>query len=204
MTDRFTTLADDETLARTVLALEEHGFGVEVADDLGDARERVLKRIPHGATVMTNTSVTLQETGIEAAINSPDSPYDAARTKMMTLDFQTQQAEIKAIASGADYVLGSVHAITADGALAIASASGSQLGAYAWSAPNVILVAGTQKLVPTVQDAHDRVAEHSLKLEDVRAQAAYGQHSYIGKLLEIRQELPGRIHLVLVRQLVGF
>ena len=31
---RFTTLPDEETLAATVVALEEHGFGVEVVDDL--------------------------------------------------------------------------------------------------------------------------------------------------------------------------
>jgi hypothetical protein len=201
---RFTTLPDEQTLAATVLALEEHGFSVEIADDFESARQSVLKRIPDGSTVMTNTSITLQETGIEAAINDPDGPYDSARNKMMALNFQTQQSEMKVIAGQADYVLGSVHAITADGALVIASASGSQLAAYAWSAPNVILVAGTHKLVPSLQAAHERVAEHSLKLEDVRAQAAYGQHSYIGKLLEIRQELPGRIHLVLIRQHVGF
>jgi hypothetical protein len=37
-----------------------------------------------------------------------------------------------------------------------------------------------------------------------RAQAAYGQHSQVGKILEIHQELPGRIHIVLIRQQVGF
>ena len=41
-------------------------------------------------------------------------------------------------------------------------------------------------------------------LEDARAVAAYGQHSYVGKILEIGQELPGRIHVVLVRQPAGF
>jgi hypothetical protein len=41
-------------------------------------------------------------------------------------------------------------------------------------------------------------------LEDGRAVAAYGQHSYVGKILEIHQELPGRIHVVLVRQPAGF
>jgi hypothetical protein len=45
---------------------------------------------------------------------------------------------------------------------------------------------------------------HSLPLEDARAQAAYGQHSQVGKILEIHQELPGRIHIVLIRQQVGY
>jgi hypothetical protein len=202
--DRFTTLPDENTLSATVLALEEHGFSVEVVDDLEAARKSVLARIPHGTTVMTNTSVTLEKTGIQDAINDPDGPYDSARNRMMTLDFQTQMQEMKTIAGQADYALGSVHAITTDGAVAIASASGSQLAAYAWGAPNVILVAGLQKLVPSLEVAHERIVKHSLVLEDGRAQAAYGQGSFIGKVLEIRQEMPGRVHLVLIREKVGF
>jgi hypothetical protein len=61
-----------------------------------------------------------------------------------------------------------------------------------------------QKLVPTLEAAHERIYQHSLKLEDARAQAVYGQHSSVGKVLEIHQELPGRIHIVLIRQSVGF
>ena len=68
-TSRFTALPDGETLAETVAALERRGFGVEVVEDLDAAREAVLARIPHGSSVMTNPSVTLQETGIAQAIN---------------------------------------------------------------------------------------------------------------------------------------
>ena len=66
--DRFTALPDAQDLAATVV-LEEHGFSVEVVDNLDAARETVLARIPDGSTVMTNTSVTLEETGIADAIN---------------------------------------------------------------------------------------------------------------------------------------
>jgi hypothetical protein len=65
-------------------------------------------------------------------------------------------------------------------------------------------VAGAQKLVPTLEAARERIYQHSLVLEDARAVAAYGQHSYVGKIMEIRQELPGRIHIVLVREPAGF
>ena len=201
--DRFTTLPDEHTLEATVTALEEHGFSVEVVDDLAAAREAVLARIPHGSSVMTNTSATLTEAGIADAIND-GGPYDSARNKMFALDFATQAQQMKAIGGQPDYALGSVHAVTRDGTLVIASASGSQLASYAWGAANVILVAGTHKLVPTLEAAHQRIYQHSLKLEDARAQAAYGQHSQVGKVLEIHQELPGRIHIVLIRQQVGF
>ena len=201
--DRFTALPDDETLAATVLALEEHGFSTEVVDSLDAARDAVLARIPHGSSVMTNTSVTLQETGIADAIND-GGPYDSARNAMFALDFATQAQEMKAIGGQPDYAVGSVHAITRDGTLVIASASGSQLASYAWGAANVIFVVGAQTLVPHPDAARERIYQHSLVLEDARAQAAYGQHSSVGKILEIHQELPGRIHIVLVRQPVGF
>jgi len=202
-TDRFTALPDDQTLAATVVALEEHGFSVEVVDDFGAARAAVLARIPEGSTVMTNTSVTLEETGIAAAIND-GGPYESARNRMFALDFATQAQEMKAIGGQPDYALGSVHAVTRDGTLVIASASGSQLASYAWGAASVIFVVGAQKLVPDLEAAHERIYQHSLKLEDARAYAAYGQRSSVGKVLEIHQELPGRIHVVLIRQPVGF
>jgi hypothetical protein len=203
VSEPFTTLPDDATLSATVVALEEHGFSVEVVQDLDAARRAALARIPHGSSVMTNTSVTLQETGIENAINN-GGPYESARNKMLALDYRTQVPQMKEIAGQPDYALGSVHAITRAGTLAIASASGSQLAAYAWGAANVIFVVGAQKVVTTLAAAHERIHQHSLKLEDARAQAAYGQHSSVGKVLEIHQELPGRIHIILIRQQVGF
>ena len=201
--DRFTTLPDEQTLGSAVTALEEHGFSVEVVENPGAAREAVLARIPHGSSVMTNTSVTLTETGIADAIND-GGPYESARNAMVALDFATQAQEMKVIGGQPDYALGSVHAVTRDGTLVIASASGSQLASYAWGAANVIFVVGAQKLVPTLEAAHERIYQHSLVLEDARAIAAYGQHSSVGKILEIHQELPGRIHIVLIRQVVGF
>jgi acyl-CoA hydrolase len=202
--DRFTALPDEATLQATVTALEEHGFSTEIVADLDAARQAVLARIPEGSSVMTNTSVTLAESGIADAINESHDRWDSARNRMFALDFATQAQEMKGIGGQPDYALGSVHAVTRDGTLVIASASGSQLASYAWGAANVIFVVGAQKLVPTLEAAHQRIYQHSLPLEDARAQAAYGQHSQVGKILEIHQEMPGRIHVVLVRQQAGY
>src|SRR5687768_14474974 len=177
LSDRFTTLPDDQTLAATVVALEEHGFSVEVVDDLAAAREAVLARIPDGSSVMTNTSVTLQETGIADAIDD-GGPYESARNRMLALDYATQLPEMKAIAGQADYALGSVHAVTRDGALVIASASGSQLASYVWGAANVIFVVGAQKLVPTVEAGRERIFKHSLDRKSTRLNSSHGYISY--------------------------
>jgi L-lactate utilization protein LutC len=201
--DRFSALPDDDTLAETVAGMEERGFSVEMVDDLAAARRAVLARIPDGSSVMTNPSVTLDETGIAPAVDN-GGPFDSARTKVLALDRTTQLQEIKTIMGQPDFTLGSVHAITRDGTLVIASALGSQLASYAWGAANVIFVVGAQKLVRDLDAAQDRIYQHSLQLEDARALEAYGKNSRVGKILEIHQEDPGRIHVVLVRAAIGF
>ena len=157
---RFTALPDEETLAATTVALEEHGFSVEVVDDLDAARRAVLERIPKGASVMTNTSVTLEETGIAEAINNGGA-YESLRNKLLALDYATERREMRAVGGQADFALGSVHAVTSEGTLLVASASGSQLGQYAWGADQVIFVVGAQKLVPTVEAGRERIFEHT-------------------------------------------
>src|ERR1700750_2210853 len=118
--DRFTMLPDEHALAATVVALEEHGFSVEVVGDLGAARQAVLARIPEGSSVMTNTSVTLPETGIADAINDGGGRWESARNKMFALDFATQAQQMKGIGGQPDYALGRVHEGTHDGTLVIA------------------------------------------------------------------------------------
>src|SRR5260370_9972515 len=102
--DRFTSLPDDQALAATVVALEEHGFSVEVVDDRDAARATVLARIPAGSSVITNTSVTLDQTGIADAIND-GGPYESARNKMFALDFATQAQQMNAIVGQPGYTL---------------------------------------------------------------------------------------------------
>jgi L-lactate utilization protein LutC len=202
-TDRFTALPTDAVLAATAAALEERGASVEIVDDLEAARDAALARIPEGSSVMTNTSVTLRETGIAKTVDG-NGPFESARNRLLALDRETQLKEIKAVAAQVDFALGSVHAITRDGILVVASATGSQLAPFAWVAPKVIFVVGAQKLVPDLEAARERVFAYSLPLEDARAVAAYGRHSRVGKILEIHRDDPGRIHVVLIRRVVGF
>ena len=98
---RFTALPDEETLAATTVALEEHGFSVQVVDDLDAARRAVLERIPKGASVMTNTSVTLEETGIAETINSGGT-YESVRNKLLALDYATERREMRSVGLSAD------------------------------------------------------------------------------------------------------
>ena len=84
---RFTSLPDRDTMEATIVALKDHGFSVEVVEDLGTARESVLARIPKGKLVMTNTSETLQQTGIADAINQ-GGHYESARVSEVRAEFR--------------------------------------------------------------------------------------------------------------------
>src|SRR4051812_19137427 len=143
--DTFVALPDEETLAETVAGLRGRGFGAEVVDDFAAARRAVLARIPEGSSVMTYPSVTLEETGIAPAIDG-GGPYVSVRNQGQALDRATQMREIKALMLLPDFALGSVHAVTRDGTLVIASALGSQVAAHAWGAGQGIFVVGAQKL----------------------------------------------------------
>ena len=93
-------------------------------------------------------------------------------------------------------------------ALVIASGSGSQLPAYAYSSRNVIWVAGTQKIAPTLDDALRRVREYVLPLEDQRQKSLGNQAgSRINRILIIEGEpayLRRNLNLILVNQVLGF
>jgi len=200
----FAQVATDEEIALTKHVLEDNGFKVKVVENLAQAKSEVFKMIPEKSEVFTATSVTLDEAGISKEVNE-SGKYVSVRDKFMALYGQPDKAvEMRRIGSAADYVLGSVHAITEDGQIVIASASGSQLPAYAYGASNVIWVVGSQKIVKDLNQAFERLETHTFPLEDKRAMKAYGAHSSINKVLIYRKEPANRVTIILVKQAVGF
>jgi hypothetical protein len=198
---RFATEARVETV---LAALTRNGVGASVVDTAEEARRRVLDMLPDGAEVFTSTSTTLDTIGLSSAIN--ESPrFRALQPRLQKMDRKAQPGEYRRLRAGPDIIVGSVHAITEDGQLLIASASGSQLGPYAWSAGAVIWVAGTQKLVADLDEGMRRIEEYCYPLENRRSQKVYGEPSSIRKVLIVnREDAPGRMTAILVRQQLGF
>ncbi len=200
----FTQLASEEQIAKTVQALEAHGIRAVVFETAEEARKYVLDLIPSGADVYNSPSRTLELIGLEDDIQHPIR-FQSVRARLNSLDHVTQRNEMRKLGSSPDVLVGSVHAITEQGEIIIASATGSQLGPAASGAGGVIWVVGTQKLVRTLEDGFRRIREHSLPLESERTQQVYGQASAINKLLIVNGEAyPGRITIVLVKQQLGF
>ncbi len=194
-----------EYLQKTANALKANGIDAYIAENGEDAKNKVLELIPNGAEVMNMTSATLDKIGVSKEIDE-SGRFVALRKRIYAMDRNTQQREMQKLGSAPDWAVGSVHAVTQDGKVMIASATGSQLPAYAYGAGKVIWVVGKQKLVKDTDEGLKRIYEHSLPLESERARKAYGvPGSSVNKILIINKEvMPGRITIILVNEELGY
>ncbi len=196
----FSQIVDDQTIAKTVSALTDQGFTVEVVDSVEEAKDKVLAALPIQAEVFTLSSETLRLSGISEAIDQ-SGDYQSVRQQ---LGQQTELRVKRKLGSSPDYAIGSVQALTEDGHIWLASATGSQLASCVYGAEHVIYVVGAQKIVRNDEKALERIREYTLPLETARAQAAYGNGSRIGKLLQIIDDRPGRTSIYLIKESIGF
>jgi hypothetical protein len=195
--------ADRSRLETTAAALLSRGFNARVADGAEHARQLVLEAIPEGAEVHSALSETMRELGITAEIDM-SGRYQSVRTQLNELDRQTQSRERRKLGAAPDYIVGSANAITDAGEVIVSSGSGSQLGAYAYAAGDVILVVGHQKLVRDIDEGLRRIREYCLPREFARMQSAGFPGTLLAKTLIIHYQPSGRISVILVPETLGF
>lgn len=205
--DKWSQLADKETVDKTISALKANGIDAKFVETGEEAKQAVLSLLPEGSEVMTMSSTTLDAIGLSSKINQEGSKFKPVRDQLYAMDRQTQAQEMNRLGAAPEFALGSVHAVTEDGHVLIASNSGSQLPAYAYAAGHVIWVVGTQKIVKNTDEGIKRIYEYVLPLESDRANKAYNitTGSFVSKLLIINKELvPGRLTIILVGEKLGF
>jgi hypothetical protein len=175
-----------------------------VVDSAEEARRAVRSILPVGAEVYNNTSRTLEEIGVAEDIER-SGQYQPLRPRLYQMDREMQAREMRLLSASPDWVVGSAHAVTEDGTLLIASASGSQLGPIASGAGRVLLILGAQKVVPDFDTGLRRIYEYCFPLEDRRARQAYSVPSGVNTVLVINKAIAlGRITAILVDELLGF
>jgi L-lactate utilization protein LutC len=199
----FESPASKTTLEQVADRIRERNIEVLIVNNGDEARQIVLERLPEGAEVHTGKSKTLQETGIFEAVNNSDR-YNALRPRYLKMDRKTQAPEIRKFIAAPDFMLGSVNAITEDGILVAASATASQIGPYANTAGKVILVVGSQKIVPNLEAALRRIREHVQPWEEAQVRKAANIGTFVGKILLIEREwINERMTVILVREPIG-
>ena len=192
--------AEVEALAEKLRA---RNFEAVIVQDGAEAKAEVLKRIPEGAQVHSGKSKTLEDAGLFKEFMEGDR-FDFVRKRTMKLDPKTQRDEIRKLGAAPDVMVNSAHAVTEEGQIVITSASGSQIGPIASGAGRLILVIGSQKIVPDLDAAFRRIREHVFPYEDARLREAMGVGTKITRTLILDQDfMPGRTTVILVREPIG-
>jgi len=124
------------------------------------AQDKILKVIPQSASIGFSGSVTLDQLGIikrlESRGNKVFNPYKTGIGREESL-------ELRRLGSQADYYLASANAVSRDGELVFFSAYGNRISGISY-AKNAIVVAGTNKLVPNLEEAVKRAREYATPL----------------------------------------
>ncbi|MBK9924236.1 MAG: LUD domain-containing protein [Anaerolineales bacterium] len=201
---KFSSPASDDQIERTAQALEANGIHTLVAENGEEAKRLFFELVPDGAEVFLGASVTLETLGIKDEVDQ-SGKYNALRPKMFAMDRATQGREIRKLGGAPDFAAGSVHAVTEDGHVLIASNTGSQLGPYASGAGKVIWVIGAQKIVKDFNEGMSRIYDYIVPLEEQHMQDLYKVSTNVSKVLIVNKEIrPDRITMIIVKESLGF
>ena len=151
-----------ESLAAQLKAL---GYDAVYAPDRELALQRLLERVPAGASVGAGGSLTLGQIGALDALRgrghevfypiTPDTPRDekiALRKRSLT----------------ADVFLTGVNAITADGEIVNLDGTGNRVAATCFGPGRVIYVAGINKLCADLEEAVSRIRNYAAPANAMR------------------------------------
>ena len=206
-TNNWDKIKDDKSIERTVSALGEKGYEAFVVNTEEEALAKIKEFIPKGASVMNGSSTTLKEIGFIDYLKEGKHGWNNMHEDIVKEKDPVKQKELRKLAFMSRYYLGSVHALIENGEFIVASNTASQLPHVVHTSPNLIFVVGTQKIVPTLKDAMERLEEYVVPLENKRMMDLYGSGTTLNKILIFKGESPyvGRkIRFILVNKKLGF
>jgi L-lactate utilization protein LutC len=203
---KFDELASKETIRKTIEALKGRNIHAEFVDSKEEALKRIINLIPTGKEVMTGGSTTLDQIGFTEMLKSGKHPWNNLKDRILSEKDPAKQNDLRKKSVTSEYFLGSVHAVVENGEILIVNGTGSAIPSNAFSSDNVIWIVGTQKIVPTLEDAFQRVREYCVPLEDKRMKSIGYQGTTIGKYLIFEREINEnrKINLIFVNEKLGF
>jgi hypothetical protein len=200
---RMPSEADIESAAHNIE--DKSNIRVIRVPDGNAALEKIKELIPKGSEVMNGSSTTLIEIGYQDLLNSCQQDWKDLHKIVTSEDDSQKRNELRRRSVSSDYFLSGVNAIAMTGELVSCDATGSRVGAWPFAAKNLMLISGVNKIVPTLQDALQRIKEYAYPLEDARARKASGTSSQIGKCVILANERQtGRITLILINECLGY
>lgn len=150
--DKNVAFTEEKRAERLLENLRKNRMEAYFVKDSAEAVELVKNLIPEGSVCRVGGSRTLHETGIIGLLENGNYDYKDSHT-VPAEEVEAARRE----AFFADYFLASANAITDDGEIYNVDGAGTRVAPIIFGPKNVILVAGTNKIVSDVSAAEDRL-----------------------------------------------
>lgn len=209
----FIKQSNANTAATILSKLKKRNMEGYFCETCEEAVQKALELMPEGSVISWGGSMSVKECGLMDAIEARSYTL-IDRSKAAT---PQEKREIFAKAVMADYYLMSTNAITVEGELINVDGFGNRVACLCAGPSNVIVIAGMNKVVKSVQDGIDRVHTTAappnttrLKLDTPCAKTGvchdcFSPDSICSQTVITRRSgIPGRIKILLVNENLGF
>ncbi len=149
----------------TVKALKENRFEAAYFETAQDALEHLLTMIPPAATVGIGGSRTLEQLGVMQELERRGNTVYNHNLPGQTPD---EKQIIRRKQLTCDLFLTGTNAVTRDGRLVNTDGVGNRVAAMIFGPKKVIVVAGTNKIVPDIVKAEERIKKIAAPLNNKR------------------------------------
>ncbi|MDD7770049.1 lactate utilization protein [Suipraeoptans intestinalis] len=149
---------------QVVKALESRNMEACYVETREEAKEKALEWIKEGSSVSWGGSLSIAEIGLKQAVCEGD-------FQVFNRDLGKDREErrnIEIAAYGCDYFLTSANGISSDGVLVNMDGLGNRVSFIASGPRNVIVVAGMNKVVKSVEDAISRTRNEAAPINTQR------------------------------------
>ncbi len=202
----------NQLLLKTAEALKKRGFDAYAVKCREDAVHLALSLLTKGCSITWGGSMTIRDIGLTDAVKGKDFVvYDRDE-----LPHEARMAFAKEHYFS-DWYFTSSNAITESGELLNLDGIGNRVASMIWGPENVLVVAGINKIVPTLFDAYTRVREiaapKNAQRFDIKTpckktgkcEDCISPDTICAQMVHLRVSKPkGRIRVILVDENLGY
>ncbi len=158
----------EKILLRVVEALRKRDFNAEYFHSVDEVNDYLLRNIPVHASVGIGGSMTIRELSIIEKLEERGNKVIHHWQKGLT---EETDKEIRKKEMLADYYLTSANAITKNGDIINIDGIGNRIAAMVYGPDNVYIIAGYNKIVPSIHDGIKRSKEIAAVMNAKRVSA---------------------------------
>jgi hypothetical protein len=187
---------------KIIMSFKSRNISCYTVSHKEDALRKIIELIPKGAVIGYGGSQTLEQIGILEELRKNKNIKLLDRIKVKPEDLAVLYSSM----FSADVYLSGTNAITEVGQIVNVDGIGNRVAAINYGPKKVIIVVGRNKITKNIKSALDRIKKISLvrNMERLKGKG-WNKENMWGQISIIeRQRDPGRIHLIIVNEDLGF